>query len=137
MAASKTVPASWAREVLGDAALPPPVAPVAASPVRVPAPARAAQPVDSIPEGLTGEAFARAVVDQEIIAVRRQLATARAEGALNTSALSAELRKLLEYRAELSPKEEADPAAEERRWREEASRVRARVEAGVRAFEEG
>lgn len=89
-----------------------------------------------MPEGLTGRAASSWIVDQEITAVRTQLATARAKGALNTSALGGELRRLLEYRAELVPREDVDPKAEERRWREEADRVRARIEAGVRAVED-
>lgn len=89
------------------------------------------------PPGLTARETRLWIVDQEIGATRKQLARARLDGAINTASLQGELRKLLDDRDELSPKEAADPQAEERRWREEAGRVRARIEAGCRAFEEG
>ena len=88
------------------------------------------------PKGLTARETRLWIVDQEIAATRLQLAKARREGAINTASLQGELRKLLDDRDELSPKEPADPAAEERRWREDADRVRARIEAGVRAVED-
>lgn len=125
---AKDAPAPWDF----DAPPPPPVAP---SPAPRPAPPDPA--VTPPPPGLTPRQTRLWIVDQEIAAVRLQLAKARQEGAINTASLGGELRKLLDDRDELSPKEEADPAAEERRWSEEAQRVRGRIEAGVRRFEEG
>lgn len=112
---------------------PPIAAPAAAAGERPPTPR------ERPPPGLTGNALQLWYVQRQIEMVSVALATASGpDGQLARIApLNEQLRKWLGELDRLSPKEEADPAAEERRWREEASRVRARVEAGVRAFEEG
>lgn len=119
-----------------SAATAPPPDPGAAGP---PPAARAPSPRERPPPGLTGNALQLWYVQRQIEMVSVALADASGpDGQLARIApLNEQLRKWLAELDRLSPKEEADPQAEERRWREEAGRVRARIEAGVRAFEEG
>lgn len=98
--------------------------------------------VPPIPPGLTGREADLWIVEERINATRTQLhhLTARIAGGASAHglpALEGILSRLLEQRAELRPPAAEDPGAEEKRWREDAARVRAKIEAGVRAFEEG
>lgn len=71
-------------------------------------------------------------VEQRIESLSRMLAKAEAEGNMaRIGPLSGELRKWLAEQAELQPKEEDDPQAEEKRWRADADHAVAKIREGV------